>query len=178
MKSTHGGLPARATLAPLNTSYQFMRRTTVLIADDDAIVKEGLVSLLIEHEFDVVGAVGDGHELLDTARRLRPDLIVTDVSMPGPSAFDVLDRLKAERVDTKIIVLTMHRDAELAIRAMRAGASGFLLKHSAGEELLTAIGQALGRDPPAVGANGRNAQVPDDADSRRGLDGGTRQVCD
>ena len=54
-----------------------MRRTTVLIADDHAIVKEGLVSLLKEHEFDVVGAVGDGHELLDTARRLRPDLIVT-----------------------------------------------------------------------------------------------------
>jgi DNA-binding NarL/FixJ family response regulator len=120
-----------------------MRRATVLIADDHAIVKEGLVSLLKEHEFDVVGAVGDGHELLDTARRLRPDLIVTDLSMPGPSALDGLDRLKAERVDTKIIVLTMHRDAELATRAMRAEASGFLLKHSGGEELLTAIGQAL-----------------------------------
>jgi DNA-binding NarL/FixJ family response regulator len=120
-----------------------MRRTTVLIADDHAIVKEGIVSLLKEHDFDVVGAVGDGQELLDTARRLRPDLIVTDMSMPGPSGLDVLDRLKAERVDSKIIVLTMHRDAQLATRAMRAGASGFLLKHSAGEELLTAIGQAL-----------------------------------
>jgi DNA-binding NarL/FixJ family response regulator len=120
-----------------------MRRTTVLIADDHAIVKEGLVSLLKEHDFDVVGSVGDGQELLDTARRLRPDLIVTDVSMPGPSGLEVLDRLKAERVESKIIVLTMHRDAELATRAMRAGASAFLLKHSAGEELLTAIGQAL-----------------------------------
>jgi DNA-binding NarL/FixJ family response regulator len=111
MKSTHGGLPARATLAPLNTSYQFMRRTTVLIADDHAIVKEGLVSLLKEHEFDVVGAVGDGHELLDTARRLRPDLIVTDVSMPGPSALDVLDRLKWTRVNAVRSALRGERHA-------------------------------------------------------------------
>ena len=63
--------------------------------------------------------------------------------MPGLSGLDVLARLKAERVDSKVIVLTMHHDAELATRAMRAGASGFLLKHSAGEELLTAIQQAM-----------------------------------
>ena len=100
-----------------------MRRYTVLIADDHAIVKEGLVSLLKEHDFDVVGAVGDGHELMDAAMRLRPDVIVTDLSMPGLSGLDVLTRLKAERVDSKVIVLTMHHDADLATRAMRAGAS-------------------------------------------------------
>jgi DNA-binding NarL/FixJ family response regulator len=115
----------------------------VLVADDHAIVKEGLVSLLKDHDFDVVGAVGDGHQLLDAARRLRPDLIVTDLSMPGLSGLDVLTRLKAEHVDSKIIVLTMHNDADLATRAMRAGASGFLLKHSAGEELLKAVQQAV-----------------------------------
>ncbi len=120
-----------------------MRRYSVLVADDHAIVKEGLVTLLEEHDFDVVGAVGDGHELLEAARRLRPDVIVTDLSMPGQSGLDVLTRLKAEGVDSKVIVLTMHRDADLATRAMRAGATGFLLKHSAGEELLTAIQQAL-----------------------------------
>ena len=60
-----------------------MRQPTVLVADDHAIVKEGLVSLLKEHDYDVVGAVGDGHELIDAARRLRPDVIVTDLSMPG-----------------------------------------------------------------------------------------------
>jgi two-component system, NarL family, response regulator NreC len=120
-----------------------MRRTTVLIADDHAIVKEGLVTLLEQHDFDVVGAVGDGQELLEAARRLRPDVIVTDLSMPGQSGLDVLGRLKAERLDSKIILLTMHRDADLATRAMRAGAAAFLLKHSAGEELLTAIGQAM-----------------------------------
>jgi DNA-binding NarL/FixJ family response regulator len=119
-----------------------VRRSTVLVADDHTIVMEGLVSLLKE-EFDVVGAVRDGFVLLDTAKRLRPDVIVTDISMPGLSGLDVLPRLKAERFDSKIIVLTMHNDAELAARAMRAGASGFLLKQSAGEELVTAIRQAL-----------------------------------
>ena len=79
-----------------------MRRYTVLVADDHAIVKEGLVSLLKEHDFDVVGAVGDGQELLDAARRLRPDVIVTDLSMPGLSGLDVLTRLKAERIDSKV----------------------------------------------------------------------------
>jgi DNA-binding NarL/FixJ family response regulator len=120
-----------------------MRKNTVLVADDHAIVKEGLVTLLKEHDFDVVGAVGDGHELIDTAKRLRPDVIITDLAMPGLSGLDVLARLKAEHIDSKVIVLTMHNDAEMATRAMRAGASGFLLKDSAGEELLNAIHQAL-----------------------------------
>ena len=120
-----------------------MRRYTVLVADDHAIVKEGLVNLLKEHDFDVVGAVGNGHELVDAAMRLRPDLIVTDLSMPGLSGIDVLIRLKAEHVNSKVIVLTMHQDADLATRAMRAGASAFLLKHSAGEELLNAIQQTV-----------------------------------
>ena len=120
-----------------------MRRHTVLIADDHAIVKEGLVRLLREHDFDVVGAVSDGNALVEAAARLRPDVIVTDLSMPGLSGLDVLARLKSQRVDSKVIVLTMHDNAELAARAMRAGACGFLLKHAAGDELLNAIQQAL-----------------------------------
>ena len=68
---------------------------------------------------------------------------VTDLTMPGLSGLDVLARIKAERIDSKVIVLTMHDDADLATRAMRAGASGFLLKHSAGEELLNAIHQIV-----------------------------------
>ena len=120
-----------------------MRKTTVLVADDHAIVKEGIVSLLKEHDFDVVGAVGDGHELIDTAKRFRPDVIIMDLAMPRLSGLDVLARLKVERIESKVIVLTMHNDAELATRVMRAGASGFLLKDSAGEELLNAIHQAL-----------------------------------
>ena len=133
--------PRPESAAPVGRST---RRSTVLLADDHVVVREGLAKLLTEHDFEVVGAVGDGHQLIDAAMRLRPDVIVTDISMPpGLSGLDVLARLKAERVESKVIVLTMHDDAELATRAVRAGASGFLLKHSAGEELVNAIHQAL-----------------------------------
>ena len=120
-----------------------LRRTTVLIADDHAIVLEGLVSLLKEHDLDVVGAVGDGEQLLEAARRLRPDVIVTDLSMPGLTGQDVLIKLKAEGVTSKVVFLTMHNDAGRATLALKAGASAFLLKESAGEELITAIQQSL-----------------------------------
>jgi DNA-binding NarL/FixJ family response regulator len=119
------------------------RQTTVLVADDHAIVMEGLVSLLKEHDFDVVGAVGDGEKLMESARRLKPDVIVTDLSMPGLTGLDVLVKLKAEKTESKVVVLTMHNDAERATAALKAGASAFLLKESAGEELVTAIHQAL-----------------------------------
>jgi len=120
-----------------------MRRYTVLVADDHTIVREGLVSLLRAHDFDVVDEAGDGHALIESVRRLRPDVVVTDISMPGLGGLEALARLKADRIDAKVIMLTMHSDADLATRALRAGASGFLLKHSAGEELLTAIHQVL-----------------------------------
>jgi DNA-binding NarL/FixJ family response regulator len=119
------------------------RKNTVLIADDHTIVTEGLSRLLRENDFDVVGTVGDGQLLLDEARRLKPDVIVTDLTMPGLSGLDVLARLKGDGIASKVILLTMHNDAELATVAMRGGASGFLLKESAGEELLEAIRQAL-----------------------------------
>lgn len=120
-----------------------MQRATVLIADDHAIVLEGLVSLL-KDRFDVVGAVGDGSRLLDEAARLRPDVIVTDISMPGgASGLEALRRLKAARSTVKVIVLTMHAEAQLATEAMRAGASGYVLKQSAGAELVLAIDEAL-----------------------------------
>jgi DNA-binding NarL/FixJ family response regulator len=120
-----------------------MHRHTVLLADDHTIVTEGLTRLLRDHGFNVVDAVSDGHQLIEAARRLRPDVIVTDVSMPGLSGLDVLARLKAERIDSLVVVLTMHHDPNLAALAMRGGASGYLLKESAGEELVAALGQVL-----------------------------------
>jgi DNA-binding NarL/FixJ family response regulator len=126
-----------------SASPRATRRSTILLADDHAIVTEGLARLLRDHDFDVVGAVGDGQALLDAAQRLRPDVIVTDLSMPGLSGLDVLARLKSEGIDSKVIVLTMHKDADLATVAMRGGASGFMLKDSDGDELLAAIRQVL-----------------------------------
>ena len=120
-----------------------MRRHTVLLADDHAIVTDGLARILKEADFDVVGAVGDGQQLLDAATRLRPDVIITDLSMPGLSGLEALARLRTAHVQSKVIVLTMHHDADLATDAIRGGASGFLLKESAGDELLTAVRHAL-----------------------------------
>jgi DNA-binding NarL/FixJ family response regulator len=120
-----------------------VRRTTILIADDHAMVREGLVRLLKEYEFDVVGAVGDGLALVEAAKQLRPDVIITDVSMPKLSGLEALPRLTTGQNQSKIIVLTMHNDADVATRAMRAGASGFLLKEAAGDELVNAIRQVV-----------------------------------
>lgn len=119
-----------------------MSRPTIMIADDHAIVVEGLVSLLKEN-YDVVGTAPDAAQLIEAARRLRPDVVVTDVSMPGVSGIEAVRQLTGEGIAAKVIVLTMHADAELATLAMQAGASGFVVKHAAGEELLTAIQDVL-----------------------------------
>ena len=118
------------------------RRTKVLLADDHAIVAEGLATLLKDH-FDLLETVGDGSALIDAARKLRPDVIVTDIAMPVLSGLEALRRLKATRNEAKVIFLTMHADAQLATEAFRAGASGYVLKQSAGEELIAAIQEVL-----------------------------------
>lgn len=119
-----------------------MSRPTVLLADDHAIVAEGLASLL-KNEFDLVGIVTTGIALVDEALRLRPDVVVTDISMPGLNGLEAARRLVAEGVDTKIVILTMHADPVIVTEAFRSGAVGFLLKHSAGDELILAIREAV-----------------------------------
>jgi DNA-binding NarL/FixJ family response regulator len=119
-----------------------MSRATVLLADDHAIVLEGLASLLRD-EFTLVGTVTDGAGLIAAARRLRPDVIVTDMAMPGMSGLDALRQLKAEALAARVLFLTMHADAQLAAAALRAGASGFVAKHAAGKELIAAIHTVL-----------------------------------
>ena len=119
------------------------RRPTILLADDHTIVTDGLSGILREAGFDVVDAVHDGQRVIDAAIRLRPDVIITDLSMPGLTGLDVLARLKTECLGCKVIVLTMHHDADLATDAIHGGASGFLLKESAGDELITAVRHVL-----------------------------------
>jgi DNA-binding NarL/FixJ family response regulator len=119
-----------------------MPHPTILLADDHAIVLEGLASLL-RSEFSLVGTVADGARLIEAARQLRPDVIVTDVAMPGMSGLEALRRLKADAITAKVIFLTMHADAQLAAESLRAGAFGFVVKHAAGKELIAAIHTVL-----------------------------------
>jgi DNA-binding NarL/FixJ family response regulator len=118
------------------------RRPRVLLADDHLLVAEALTSLLTP-EFDLVGVVEDGRALLEAAGKLQPDVIVADVSMPHLNGIDALAQLRQGGDRTPVVFLTMHRDVTFARRALDAGASGFVLKHSASVELVTAIRAAL-----------------------------------
>jgi len=117
-------------------------RPRVLVADDHRMFAEGLRSLLDE-EFDLVGIVEDGVALIEAAKRLRPDVIVADITMPRLNGIEALTQLRAELPDVRVVFLTMHRDAAYARRAVAAGAMGFVLKHSAVSELLFALHAAL-----------------------------------
>jgi len=114
----------------------------VLIADDHRMVAEGLKRLL-DPEFELVGVVEDGLALIEAAKRLHPDIIIADITMPGLNGLEALVQIKRECPRIKVVTLTMHREVAYARRALDAGASAFVLKHSAPEELLTAIRAAL-----------------------------------
>ncbi len=106
------------------------------------MVAEGLKGLLAE-EFELVGIVDDGRAMVASARELRPDVIVADISMPQLNGIDALALLKRDNPDARVVFLTMHRDAAYARRALEAGAFGFVLKHSAPAELVLAVRAAL-----------------------------------
>ncbi len=119
-----------------------MIRPRVLLADDHTMVVE-VIGKLLESEFDVVGTVADGHSLLRVAPELKPDAIVIDIGMPLLNGMDAGRELKRLLPKTKLIALTMSEDTEVAAEALRSWASGYLLKKSAGAELIKAIKEAL-----------------------------------
>jgi DNA-binding NarL/FixJ family response regulator len=118
------------------------RRVRILLADDHTLVSEALVRLL-EPRFEVVGKVADGQTLLKTAREGKPDVVIVDIAMPVLNGLDAARYLREEMPACKLIFLTMTHDADLAREALRIGASGYLLKTSAGWELLEAVDSAL-----------------------------------
>lgn len=119
-----------------------MTRPRVLLADDHRVVAQGLSSLL-STDFDLTGVVADGQAMVEAARNLRPDVIVADVSMPVLNGIDALERLRDEGIEVPVVFLTMHSQPGYARRALKAGASGYVLKLAAPEELVQAIRAAL-----------------------------------
>jgi RNA polymerase sigma factor (sigma-70 family) len=119
-----------------------VKRVSVLLADDHAIVVEGLRRIL-EPDFDLIGAVGDGLALVELARSLHPDVIIVDVSMPLLNGIEAARQIRKTDFDVKFVFLSMHPDIVYVSEAFRAGGSAYVLKSSAGIEILKAIREAM-----------------------------------
>ncbi|HSE30000.1 MAG TPA: response regulator transcription factor [Pyrinomonadaceae bacterium] len=117
-----------------------MNRIRLILADDHTMFAQGLESLLDE-EFELLGTVGNGLDLVDAAQRLNPEVIIVDISMPLVNGFDAVRKIRENGSDAKVIFLTMHDDDTLVEEAFRCGGSGYVLKQAAGEELVEAIKQ-------------------------------------
>ncbi len=112
----------------------------VVIADDHTILREGLKQLLQSaDDLAVVGEAGDGHEVVEQVRALDFDVLLLDMSMPGRSGMELIRLVKAEKPRLRVLVLSMHEEHQYAVRAIRAGASGYLTKESAATQLVAAI---------------------------------------
>jgi DNA-binding NarL/FixJ family response regulator len=112
----------------------------VVIADDHTIVREGLKQLLLAaSDLDVVGEARDGQEVLQHVRARDFDVLLLDISMPGKSGMELIKQVKSEKPKVRILVLSMHHEHQYAVRALKAGASGYLTKESASAQLVSAI---------------------------------------
>jgi DNA-binding NarL/FixJ family response regulator len=119
-----------------------MGKARILLADDHTLIVEAFKTLL-EPQFEIVGMVSDGRKLLQVAPSLKPDVVLIDIGMPMLNGLDAGRQLKKILPSVKLIVLTVNEDYELAVEALRDWASGYLLKNSAGSELVKAIGDVL-----------------------------------
>ncbi|HTS83907.1 MAG TPA: response regulator transcription factor, partial [Usitatibacter sp.] len=112
----------------------------VVIADDHTIVREGLKQLLAATgDVQVVAEAADGYQALDHVRALEFDVLLLDMSMPGKSGIELIKQVHAEKPRLRVLVLSMHEEHQYAVRAIRAGAAGYLTKESASAQLVAAI---------------------------------------
>ncbi len=119
-----------------------MERPRIVLADDHRIFLDGLVSLL-EDEFDIIGTAENGRALIEEVEKLRPNIVVTDISMPELNGIEATIQIKKIDPDIKVVLLTMHGDVTYATRGFDAGASGYVMKQAATQELVSAIKEAL-----------------------------------
>lgn len=117
----------------------------IVLADDHTIVREGIGQLLAaQDDLQVVAEARDGHEVMKHVRELAFDVLLLDMSMPGQSGVALIKQVKAEKPKLRVLVLTMHEEHQYAVRAIRAGASGYLTKEGAGAQLVAAIRKVAG----------------------------------
>ena len=116
------------------------QRIRVLVADDHPILREGLTGLLAEEpDIDVVGQAGDGQEALELARRIAPQVVLMDITMPVLNGIDATRQIKAEMPQIRVIALSMHEDQALISAMYKAGADAYLVKSGPSEALVEAI---------------------------------------
>lgn len=114
--------------------------TRILIVDDHGVLRAGLKALLSDRvDMHVVGEAGDGQEALRQLLLLQPDLVLLDLSLPGMGGIEIARQIKEQRPSTAVLILTVFEDVSLLREALQAGASGYILKRAAGEELISAI---------------------------------------
>ncbi|MFB3829213.1 MAG: response regulator [Bryobacteraceae bacterium] len=117
-----------------------MKKTRVLLADDHGVVRKGLRFVLEgEADLEVAGEAADGRQAVDMAASLRPDVVVMDIAMPHLNGIDATSQIVRDRPETAVIILSMHSDEEYVVRALTAGAKGYLLKDSAEKDIVRAI---------------------------------------
>jgi DNA-binding NarL/FixJ family response regulator len=132
-----------------------MRAVRVVIADDHALVRDGMASLLTAWGFDVVGQARDGVEAVDRARSLRPDLVLMDINMPMMNGREATRLIKAEMPDVKVVIVTVSDDDENLFEAIKSGAQGYIHKGTPGDEvgeLLMGIAQGRPALSPGLAA--------------------------
>lgn len=120
--------------------------TRVLLADDHAIVRAGLRNLLADSGFDIVGEAGNGYEAIEQTEKLAPDAVVLDISMPLLGGIEAARQIHSARPGTPLILLTMHKEEQYALEALRSGVKGYVLKNQTTEELVQAIRTTLQGD--------------------------------
>lgn len=119
-----------------------MRKPRVILADDHVMFREGL-ALLLDSEIELVAAVSNGRELVSAIRKLNPDVVVTDLTMPEMGGLEALRAVRDDARRPRFVILTVHADPAIAAEALRAGATGYVVKHAAGEELVQALRLAV-----------------------------------
>ena len=124
-----------------------MIEISIVIADDHSMIREGLKQLLeLEGDIKVVGEAGDGKQCLEVVRRKKPDVLLLDINMPEMNGLQVLEELKMQKMDVKVLILTIHNDIEYLLKAVDIGIKGYVLKDSESSLLKKAIYQVYKGD--------------------------------